>query len=207
MLTEEQIKSIKFQLIEQIDSSFPEDKKAQAKQQVLEMEEEELESFLEKNKLVKSQPENPCVFCSIVSGKILSYKIAENKKAIAILEINPISKGHTLILPKEHFFGEEKMPNEAHTLAKQTAKKIKSKLKLKKVKIFFSEFMGHEAINILPIYKEEKENSVRRKASEKELEELKKLLEEEKKNKQIKHHEAEKIEKPNGKIWLPRRIP
>jgi histidine triad (HIT) family protein len=207
MLTEEQTKSIKLQLIEQVESSFPDDKKAQAKQQILEMGEEELESFLKKNKLVKNQPENPCVFCSIISGKILSYKIAENKKAIAILEINPISKGHALILPKEHFFGEEKMPNEAHTLAKQTAKKIKSKLKVKQVKIFFSEFMGHEAINILPVYKEEKENSARRKANEKELEELKKLLEEKKKNKQTKSHEAERIEKPNGKIWLPRRIP
>lgn len=207
MLTEEQMQSVKEQLINQIDSSFPENKKAQAKQQVLEMGEKELESFLEKNKLLKSQSENSCIFCSIIYGKILSYKIAENKKAIAILEINPISKGHTLILPKEHFFGEEKMPNEAHTLAKQTAKRIKSKLKLKKVKIYFSEFMGHEAINILPIYKEEKENSPRKKASEKELEELKNLLEERKNSKQMKHHEAEKIEKPNGKIWLPRRIP
>jgi histidine triad (HIT) family protein len=204
MLTEEQMQSIKEQLINQIDSSFPEDKKEQAKQQVGEMGEEELESFLEKNNLVKSEPKNQCIFCSIISGKNLSYKIAENKKAIAILEINPISKAHTLVLPKEHFLGEEKMPNEAHTLAKKIAKKIKIKLKPKEVKIFFSKFGGHQAINVLPIYNEEMENSPRKRANEKELEELKKILEE--KNKEI-HEKHQKIEKSNGRMWLPRRIP
>jgi histidine triad (HIT) family protein len=213
MLNEEQIQAIKTQLIQQIDSSFPEDKKESAKQQVEEMNEEELEAFLEKNKLIKQEEvggekeENPCIFCSIISDKIPSYKLAENKKAIAVLEINPISKAHTLVLPKEHFLGEEKIPNEAHSLAKNIAKKIKSKLKPKEVKIFFSGFMGHEAINILPIYKEEKENSPRKKADKKELEELKKILEQKKRVKKIKPQKIEKMDKPNGKIWLPKRIP
>ena len=207
MLNEEQIQTIKDQLIEQINSSFTEDKKDSAKQQVEEMNEEELEAFLEKNKLVKQQEENPCIFCSIISDKIPSYKLAENKKAIAVLEINPISKGHTLILPREHFSGEEKIPNEAYTLAKKMAKKIKSRLKPKQVKIFFSEFMGHEAINLLPIYKEEKENSSRKKASEKKLEELRKILEEKKRTKKIKPQKIEKMDKSKGKIWLPKRIP
>jgi galactose-1-phosphate uridylyltransferase len=157
MLNEEQFQTIKKQLIEQIDSSFPEDKKDSAKQQIEEMNEEELEAFLEKNKLIKQggeKDENPCVFCSIISEKIPSYKIAENENAVAVLEINPISKGHTLILPKEHVLGEKNIPNEAHTLAKKIAKKIKTKLKPKQVKTFFSNFMGHEIINLLPIYKE-----------------------------------------------------
>jgi histidine triad (HIT) family protein len=207
MLSDEQIQAIKKQIIEQIDSSFPEDKKESAKQQIEDMSEEELEVFLEKNKLVKQPEENPCVFCSIISDKIPAYKLAENKKAIAVLEINPISKAHILILPKEHFLGEEKIPNEAHTLAKKIAKKIKSKLKPRQVKIFFSEFMGHEAINLLPIYKEEKENSPRKKANEKELEELKKMLEERKTIKKAKPQKIEKIDKPKGKMWLPKRIP
>lgn len=207
MSTQEEIQSIKMQLIEQIDSSFPEDKKESAKQQIIGMKEEELKSFLEKNKIIKKREENSCVFCSIISGKISSYKIAENKKAIAILEINPISKGHTLILPKEHFFGEENIPNEAHSLAKKVAKRIKFKLKTKKTKIFFSEFMGHEVINILPIYKEENENSTRTKGNEKELEELKKILKESETNKKINAQKKEKIQKPNEKIWLPRRTP
>jgi len=207
MLNEEQVQTIKKQLIEQIDSSFPEDKKESAKEQVEEMNEEELEAFLDKNKLMKPKEENSCIFCSITSGKIPCYKLMENKKAIAVLEINPISKAHTLILPKEHFSGEEKIPNEAHTLAKKMAKRIKSKFKPKQIKIFFSEFMGHEAINVLPIYKEEKENSQRRKASEKELEELKINLEEKKRIKKTKPQKIEKKDKPRGKMWLPKRIP
>jgi len=207
MLNEEQVQTIKKQLIEQISSSFPEDKKESAKQQVEDMNEEELEAFLEKNNLVKKPEENTCIFCSIISGKVPCYKLMENKKAIAVLEINPISKAHTLILPKEHFLGEEKIPNEAHTLAKKMAKKIKSKLKPKQVKIFFSEFMGHEAINVLPIYREEKENSPRKKASEKELQKLKDSLEEKKRIKKVKPQNIDKKDKPKGKMWLPKRIP
>lgn len=207
MITSEQTEEIKNQLIEQINNSFPEGKKEQAVQKVREMNEEELEEFLERNKLVQQQEETSCIFCSIVSGKVPSYRIAENEKAFAVLEINPISRGHVLVIPKEHFLGEEKIPNEAHTLSKTIAKKIKSKLKPKQIKIFFSEFMGHEAINVLPIYKEEKENSQRKKADEKELEKIKEILEEKKKAKKAKPQKIEKIIKPNGKIWLPRRIP
>jgi histidine triad (HIT) family protein len=207
MINNEQFQTIKKQLIEQIDSSFPEDKKDSAKQQIEEMNEEELEAFLEKNKLIKRGEENPCIFCSIVSDKVPCYKIAENEKAIAILEINPISKAHTLIIPKEHFLGKEKITKEIHTLAKKITKKIKLKLKPIQIKTFFSEFMGHEVTNLLPIYKEEREDSPRKKASEKELEELKRILEEKKRSKKIKSQKIEKITQPKGKIWLPKRIP
>ena len=44
----------------------------------------------------------PCIFCRIVQGKEKSYTISENETAIAILDINPFSAGHTLIIPKRH---------------------------------------------------------------------------------------------------------
>ncbi|MFH1365494.1 MAG: HIT domain-containing protein [archaeon] len=213
MLTEEQIQDIKKQLIVQIDTSFPEDKKQEAIGKVNEMGEEELEDFLKKNKLIKNIEENPCIFCSIVSEKIPSYKLGENKEAFAVLEINPISRGHVLVLPKKHIKEYEQIPNQAHSLAKKLSKKIKAKLKPKKTKIFFSNFMGHEAINILPIYKEETENSSRKKADEKDLEKLKEILKEEdeikktKRIKKVKTQKIEKIENSKGNIWLPRRIP
>lgn len=43
-----------------------------------------------------------CIFCNIVNKKITSYKIFENEYVIAILDRNPISKGHTLLIPKVH---------------------------------------------------------------------------------------------------------
>jgi len=208
MISKEQAETIKEKLILQIEDSFPEEQKEQAIQQVREMNAEQLETFLEKNNLIKNEQEGPsCVFCSIVSEKSQSHKLAENKKSVAVLEINPISKAHILVIPKEHFLGEEKIPNEAHSLAKKIAKKIKTKLKPKKIKIFFSNFMGHEVINILPVYGQENENTPRKKANEKELEDLKKILEEKKRVKKIKPQKTEKIDKPKGNMWLPRRIP
>lgn len=43
-----------------------------------------------------------CIFCKIIKGEIPSYKIYEDDKIICFLDINPVSVGHTLIVPKEH---------------------------------------------------------------------------------------------------------
>ena len=40
------------------------------------------------------------IFTKIVKGEIPSYKIAETKKFYAFLDINPLAKGHTLVIPK-----------------------------------------------------------------------------------------------------------
>ncbi len=44
-----------------------------------------------------------CIFCKIARGEIPCYKVYEDDMCIAFLDINPSSKGHTLVLPKEHF--------------------------------------------------------------------------------------------------------
>ena len=41
------------------------------------------------------------IFTKIVSGEIPSYKIAENDQFYAFLDINPLAKGHTLVIPKK----------------------------------------------------------------------------------------------------------
>ena len=43
-----------------------------------------------------------CIFCKIIKGEIPSYKVYEDDKVLAFLDINPYSPGHTLIIPKEH---------------------------------------------------------------------------------------------------------
>lgn len=43
-----------------------------------------------------------CVFCSIVKGDIPSYKVYEDEYVIAFLDINPTTRGHTLVVPKVH---------------------------------------------------------------------------------------------------------
>lgn len=44
-----------------------------------------------------------CIFCKIVRGEIPSAKIYENDKVLAFLDISPVNRGHTLIIPKEHY--------------------------------------------------------------------------------------------------------
>lgn len=43
-----------------------------------------------------------CIFCKIASGEIPAIKIYEDNYAIAIMDLNPNTKGHALIIPKEH---------------------------------------------------------------------------------------------------------
>jgi histidine triad (HIT) family protein len=48
---------------------------------------------------------NDCVFCAIAAGEIPSFKVYEDELVLAYLDINPFSKGHTLVIPKEHSSG------------------------------------------------------------------------------------------------------
>lgn len=43
-----------------------------------------------------------CIFCKIANRTIPSYKVYEDDEIIAILDVNPASRGHTLVMPKEH---------------------------------------------------------------------------------------------------------
>lgn len=220
MLTKEQASSIKVQLIEQIESSasFPEEKKEFAIAQIEAMDPEALEAFIMKNKLIKNGKTSPgkCVFCSIIFGDISSYKIAENSKAIAVLEINPISKGHTIIIPKEHIVFGKNIPKEISALSKKVSKTIKSRLAPEKIKITASNILGHEIINIIPRY-DGQENEERSHASSEELLELQKVLTRgeakkagtpKKTNKEKKKRGTKEIIKDfEKKFWLPKRIP
>ncbi|MCR3884011.1 HIT family protein [Methanotrichaceae archaeon M04Ac] len=43
-----------------------------------------------------------CVFCDIVAGRAKAHRIYEDDLSLAILDINPFSEGHTLVIPKRH---------------------------------------------------------------------------------------------------------
>ena len=189
MLTKEQAKEIKKQLLAQVEN-LPQENKEQIKQQISEFNEEQLEAFLDQNKVQVQQPgvtegaeplakETKCIFCSIIENKMPSYKIAENKKAIAILEINPLTKGHILILPLEHTTI-DKLPKLSMSLAQKIAKKIKTKLKPEDIKLETSSFQGHAIINVVPLYKNNPPK--KEKANEEELQKLQELLETKKRN-------------------------
>ena len=50
-----------------------------------------------------SEQKTSCIFCKIANGTIPCYKVYEDNEVIAFLDVNPSSRGHTLVLPKEHF--------------------------------------------------------------------------------------------------------
>jgi histidine triad (HIT) family protein len=49
-----------------------------------------------------SKDDNSCIFCRIVAGEAESHRIYEDELSLAILDINPWSEGHCLVIPKRH---------------------------------------------------------------------------------------------------------
>ena len=45
---------------------------------------------------------NDCIFCAIAAGEIPCFKVYEDDVALAYLDINPFTRGHTLVIPKKH---------------------------------------------------------------------------------------------------------
>jgi len=208
MLSEEQTHQLKKQIISQIDSNFPEDKKTTAKEKIQNMGAEKLKKFLEENQLNQNQ-QSP--FRSIVEGKIQSYKIAENSSAMAVLEINPISEGHTIVIPKSSIQDPKNMTPEILKFSEDLGKKLQEKLNPKKVSVLASSVFGETIINLLPIYNNENLDSPRNSAKKEDLEKIQtKLLEDIKEKSSSKEDssvkpEIEKVDEKN--TWLPKRKP
>jgi len=60
-----------------------------------------------------------CLFCKIVDGEIPCHKVYEDDLIIAFLDIQPLTRGHTLVIPKEHAPSMDKLsPNSAAALGK-----------------------------------------------------------------------------------------
>src|SRR3989337_3229224 len=52
--------------------------------------------------LCKEEETMDCVFCKIRDGQIPSVKIYDDERPVAIMDINPLSEGHLLVIPKAH---------------------------------------------------------------------------------------------------------
>lgn len=99
------------------------------------------------------------IFSRIAKGEIPSYKVAENDKFYAFLDINPIQMGHTLVIPREQtdyiFDLDDQTLSEMIVFAKQVAKQIQIKLQCNRVAVAVIGLeVPHAHIHLIPINKE-----------------------------------------------------
>ncbi len=96
------------------------------------------------------------IFSKIVTGEIPSYKIAENDKFYAFLDINPLAKGHTLVIPKEEidyiFDLPDDLLGELHVFSKEVAKKIEKAIPCERIGIAVIGLeVPHAHIHLIPM--------------------------------------------------------
>lgn len=96
------------------------------------------------------------IFSMIVEGKIPSYKIAESDQFYAFLDINPLTEGHTLVIPKREedylFDLDDKELSGLILFAKQVAKSLKKGLKCKRVAVVVLGMeVPHAHIHLIPM--------------------------------------------------------
>ncbi|MBR1703685.1 MAG: HIT family protein [Lachnospiraceae bacterium] len=70
-----------------------------------------------------------CIFCKIANGEIPSRTVYEDEKFRVILDLGPATKGHALILPKEHADNLFELPEEIAAEVLPVAKKVADKIK------------------------------------------------------------------------------
>lgn len=99
------------------------------------------------------------IFTKIIKGEIPCYKIAEDEKHFAFLDINPLVKGHTLVIPKKEsdyiFALEDTELSELTLFAKKVAKAIEKAIPCKRVGVAVMGMeVPHTHIHLVPINKE-----------------------------------------------------
>lgn len=99
------------------------------------------------------------IFSRIIAGEIPSYKVAENERFYAFLDINPLVKGHTLVVPKREvdyiFDLEDDEVAAMHVFAKGVALAIREVFPCKKVgEAVIGLEVPHAHIHLIPIQKE-----------------------------------------------------
>ena len=99
------------------------------------------------------------IFSKIVNGEIPCYKIAENEKCFAFLDINPLAKGHTLVIPKcevDYLFDiDDDLFSELTLFSKKVAKAIEKAIPCKRIGVaVLGMEVPHAHIHLVPINSE-----------------------------------------------------
>ena len=96
------------------------------------------------------------IFTKIIKGEIPSFKIAEDDNFIAFLDIMPLKRGHTLVVPKvqiDYIYDlPNKMLSDLMIFSKKVAKKIESKIECKRIGVAVIGLeVPHAHVHLIPI--------------------------------------------------------
>ena len=139
---------------------------------------------MEKERISKDN----CIFCKIIAGEIPSHTLYEDEDFKVILDVGPATKGHALIIPKDHYANlyelPEKMASDAMKLAKKMMIKMTEKLHCDGFNIIQNngEIAGqtvfHFHMHLIPRYKEDGEilKYIAGEPGAEELEQIKKTI-------------------------------
>lgn len=99
------------------------------------------------------------IFSKIVAGEIPAYKIAEDERFFSFLDINPLVKGHTLVIPKQEtdylFDLDDNTLADMMVFAKRVAKALKSVVPCKRIGIAVLGLeVPHAHIHLVPLNRE-----------------------------------------------------
>ncbi|MBO5398068.1 MAG: HIT domain-containing protein [Clostridia bacterium] len=105
-----------------------------------------------------------CIFCKIVKGDIPSYTIYENDNIKVFMDIGPVAKGHSLIIPKKHYTNlmdmEPELLREIDEVIKELYPKFKEKLAAEGLTRMQNNELGQEVkhyhMHLIPRYKNDK---------------------------------------------------
>ena len=106
-----------------------------------------------------------CIFCKLIKGEIPSSKVYEDKDVLAFLDIGPVNKGHTLVIPKKHYETIWDVPDKVLGVmmvkSKEISKAIEKAVKADGINIMMSnrkpagQLVPHAHIHIIPRYKQD----------------------------------------------------
>ena len=179
-MEKEQIEQIRQSFLEQIkNADMPEESKKSLTEQIENATDEAVEQLVQQQHSGEGQEKVECIFCGIAEGKVKTLKIYENSEVIAFLDINPATKGHTLLIPKKHIQFLFQLPPKTLEALFLAINKIMPVLinvtKAEGVSIYIPQGIGqhlqHLAVNLIPRFKDDKVQFVweRKKVDQNEL--------------------------------------
>lgn len=109
-----------------------------------------------------------CLFCKIINKEIPNYTVYEDEICLAFLDINPVSPGHTLIIPKKHYTDlndiEKQTLNHILDIAKSLNPTLKEKLNYEGLQLVqnngICQEIKHYHLHLIPKYNKKYQQTV-----------------------------------------------